>query len=891
MNFHDFLLRAEAILRRRKVEEELDEELQSHLELQTRKHLDAGLSIEEAKRQARIDFGVVELAKDNCRDERRVNVVDDLFQDLRYAFRGFRRDPVLAFVAMLTLAICIGANTTVFSLVNTIILRPLPYPDSNRLYWLSEWMGRNQNDFGGIGADYYSLRENNRVFEAVAAYDPVTVNWIGMEKPEQLDAAQVTPSFFKVFGTPPLAGRYLASDEQGAKAPAVIVLSYSFWRSRMASDPHIVGKTITLDGLPTTVIGVMPQGFDYPKGTRIWKPLPMDEPAERPRLVTRPMRLVSMVARLTPGVSGQQLDTDLNRLTTMIYREYPNEFKAAKFLDGMKILATPLQRRIAGDLRPALLILSGVVGLVLLIACVNLANLLLARATARQRELAVRMALGSGHARIVKQVLTESIALAAPGGLAGIFIAFSAVAILNTWKPLVLQNYPLLSLDVPTLLFTIGLTLLTGLVFGMAPAMAAAGVSIQEALKSAGHAQTSERRAVRLRHLLMITELAVSLILLIGAGLLGRSFLKLAHVELGFSPANLLTLRFNLTGSRYATAEGQARFYDDVLDSVKQLPQVRLAAVSTDLPLTGERPYSGASFQVTGRAPLSIAQQPQAAISVVSRDFFKALGIPLRNGRVFDARDTSRSPDNIVVNESFAKKIFPRENPLGQRIFIGPNRPVRWTIVGVVAGIRGGELGAESEPLIYRCTCQGGDPFLSRLGLLVRTTTEPSKLVRLIESQIYKVDRNEPVFDVKTMGDRLTDSLAPQRFHLLLIGIFAAIAVLLAAVGIYGVMSYLVSQRTRELGIRIALGARMEHVLGLVLGESFIWSLAAVVAGVAGAWALTRYLASMLYGVTALDPITFTMMPLLLAAVAITASLIPALRAVRIDPNTALREE
>jgi predicted permease len=500
------------------------------------------------------------------------------------------------------------------------------------------------------------------------------------------------------------------------------------------------------------------------------------------------------------------------------------------------------------------------------------------------------MALGSGRARIVKQVLTESIALAVPGGVAGILIAISAVATLNAWKPLVLQNYPLLSLNVPTLLFTFGLTLLTGLVFGMAPALTAAGINIQNGLKSAARMQTGGRRATHFRHLLVVAELAVTLVLLIGAGLLGRSFMKLAHVELGFSPDNLLTLQFNLTGSRYATAESQARFYDDVLDRVKQLPQVRHAAVSTDLPLTGEGPVRGANFQVTGRAPLPIAQQPQAQISVVSRDFFGTLGIPLRNGRTFDSRDTSRSPDNIVVSETFARKIFPGENPLGQRIFLGHD-PVHWTIVGVIGTIRGRELGAESAPLIYRCICQRGDPFLSRMGLLVKTTVNPESAVRLIEDQIYKVDRNEPVFDVKTMQERLTASLAPQRFHLLLIGIFAGIAVLLAAVGIYGVMSYLVNQRTRELGIRIAMGARMEHVLGLVLGESLIWSLAAVVAGVAGAWVLTRYLALMLYGVSALDPITFTMMPLLLAAVAIMASLIPALRALRIDPNTALREE
>jgi len=889
MNFQDLLLRAKAIGRPHQVEEELDDELQSHIALQTRKYLNAGLSREQAERQARQDFGNFELMKENCRDDRRVSLVEDFFQDLRYSLRGFRRDRSLALIALVTLAVCIAANTTIFSVVNTVMLRPLPYPESDHLYWLSERAGKNQNEFT-VGADYYSVCKNNKVFADMGAYDDLNINWTGIEKPEQLDAAQVTPSFFKVFGTQPLIGRYLAPTEQGTKAPAVVVLSYRFWRSHMGSDPAWVGKTITLDGLSNTVIGVMPQGFDYPKRTQIWRPLPMDEAVESARMITQPMRLISIVARLKPDVTQQQLDTDLNRLTTMIYREYPREFKAGGFLDGIKVLATPLQRRMVRDLQPALLVLSGAVGLVLLIACVNLANLLLARATARTRELAVRIALGSGRARIVRQVLTESIALALPGGLLGTLIAALAVAGLNAWKPLVLQNYPRLTLDVPTLVFTFAVTVFTGVVFGLAPALSAAGISIQEALKSGSHLQTTSRKAVRVRRLLVVAELAIALILLIGAGLLGRSFLRLAHVELGFSPDNLLTLRFNLTGSRYATAENQVRFYDEVLDRVKQLPQIRSAAVSTDLPVSGEDRFGGIKFQVSGRVPLPVAQQPQSDVTIVSGEFFKSLGIPLLNGRVFDPTDTPKAPGNIVVNEAFAKKIFPGENPLGH-LLIGPTGRMHWTVVGVVGNIRGSELGAESDPLIYRCTCQGGDPFMSRMGLLVRTTVDPTAVVRLIENQIYAVDRDEPVFNVRTMREQLAGSLAPQRFHLLLIGMFAAIAVLLAAVGVYGVMAYLITQRTRELGIRIALGARTRHVLGLVLGESLGWSLASAIGGTIGAWALTRYLKSMLYNTTALDPLTFSAMTVMLIAMAAVASLIPAMRAMRIDPNTALREE
>jgi putative ABC transport system permease protein len=817
----------------------------------------------------------------------------NMLESFRYAIRGLRRDPALMLAATLTLAICIGANTTVFSLVNSILLRPLPYPGSERIYWLGERIGTEQMEVG-IAADYYSLREENRVFEDVAAYETLTVNWTGIEKPEQVDAAQVTPSFFRVMGTQPLMGRYLAPEEQGVQAPSVVILSYAFWRSRMGSDPSVVGKTITLDRMPNTIIGVMPQGFDYPKGmtTPIWRPLPVDEAKQRPRSVRTPLRLVDIVARLKPNIGEVQLATEMDRLAHTIRAEYPKEFAAAGYLDRMTILATPLHRRIAGDLRPALLVLSGAVGLVLLIACANLANLLLARAAARQRELAVRMALGSGRGRIVRQLLTESLALALPGGLGGAATAYLAVHGLNAWKPLVLQNYPALSMDVVTLAFTCGLTLMTGLVFGMAPAVAAAGISIQEALKSGGHTQSGGQGSSRLRQLLVVAELAVALVLLIGAGLLTRSFLKLSQTDLGFPPENLLTLSVNLVGERYAKAEGQARFYDDVLEGMKRLPMVRRAAVSTDVPLSGDRPFAGnPALQVYGRPRVPNSRRPQADLSVVSRSFFQTLGIPLRSGRIFDSRDTSHSTDAVVVNEALARKIFPGENAIGQRIFFGQDDTSPWTIVGIVGNIRGSELGAEPWPMVYRCECFGSNSFLTRMAFIVRTSGDPHAARRAIEAEVYAEDRNQPVFDVKTMEERLADSLAAQRFHLLLIGIFAAIAMVLAAVGVYGVMSYVVTRRTREIGIRMAMGAQPRQVLRLVLGESLALAAAAVLAGLSGAWALTRYLHSMLYGVTALDNATCAVMAVALAAIAITASFVPARRASRIDPMTALREE
>ena len=532
-----------------------------------------------------------------------------MFERLRHAARGLRRDPILWLTATLTLALCIGANTTVFSLVNSILLRPLPFPDSNRVYWVNERMGRSQTEVG-LGADYYSLREAHRIFDEVGAFDPLTVNWNGREKPEQLDAAQVTPSFFSVLGARPMTGRLLAPGEEGRNAPAVVVVSYPFWRSRLGADPHAVGQTLSLDGLSHTIVGVMPQGFDYPRGTQIWRPLPMDESGQRPRSAMRPMRLVYILARLKSPLTDEQLQAQLPQLTATIRAEYPKDFESAGFLDGMRILATPLQRRITGDLRPALMVLGGAVLLVLLIACANLANLLLARAAAREREIAVRMALGSGKARVVRQMLKESLLLAVPGGLAGIALAWGAIGLLNAWKPLVLDRYPSIVMDLRTLGFTLGLTLITGLVFGLAPAIGVSGVRIQDALKSAGAGHGGSRGSARFRRALVVLELGVSLVLLIAAGLLARSFLNLSRTELGFPAANLLTLRVNLTGPEYTTAKSQERYYAQALERVRQLPMVRAAAFSTDLPLTGDQSFQNIGFQVAGRVPLPMAQRP-----------------------------------------------------------------------------------------------------------------------------------------------------------------------------------------------------------------------------------------------------------------------------------------
>lgn len=821
---------------------------------------------------------------------------------LRSAARVLRREPALVLAATGTLAIAIAANATVFSLVNTIILKPLPYPDSDRIYSVAEHWG-NMPAGLGVGADYFSIREESRIFDAVAAYQPSTVNWTGIDRPEQLDAAGVTASFFRVMGSRPILGRYLAEGEEGSKAPPVVVLSYAFWRSRLGSDPHAVGKTIMIDRLPVTVIGVMPQGFDYPHGTQIWRPTRMDRADQLPRMAARPMLLVNMLARAKPGVTETAVATDLARLTHNLSGEYPREFAAGGFLKGFTIVAAPLQRRIVGDLRPALLVLTGAVGLVLLIACVNLANLLLARAGGRQRELAVRLALGAGRRQIVRQMLLESLLLALPGGAAGVSIAAFAVAALNHYKPLVLDRFPAIALDIRVLLFTCGITLLTGIVFGIAPALSASGVRILEALKSAGHTQTGS--AAGLRRVLVIGELAVSLVLLISAGLLARSFVKLANVPLGFPPDHLVTMRVNLTSRRYAIGAGQMEFYNEVLARFRDLPMVRSAAIATDIPLSGDRPYSSGLVRVEGRPAVPMAQRPGADSAAASPEFFRTMGIPLVAGRIFDAHDAFRAPagtiaggydphpvpTSILINQTFARKLFPGEDPVGRVLLSGRNDVDRRVIVGVVGDIRAGSLGADPTPLIYSCACGTSNRFLTRMAFIVRTTGDPHAAVRALEEQVFAVDRDQPVFDVRTMDERLTAALSSQRFQLILVGAFALIAILLAAAGVYGVMSYLVARRSREIGIRIALGAKPEDVLRLMLGETAVLSLVAIVTGLAGAWALTRYARSMLYGITALDSVSFTLAPAVLLLAALAATLLPASRASRTDPVIALREE
>ena len=808
--------------------------------------------------------------------------------------RSLLRDPLVVLSATLTLAVSIGANTTLFSVANSILIRPLPYPSAGLIDWVGERSGPAQQDIG-TAPDYYRLRDWNRVFDEVAAFTPVTVNRTGVERPEQLDAAAVSASFFRVMGAQPALGRYFAPGEEGSRAPNIVVVSYAFWQSRLGGDPKIVGADIALDRLSRTVVGVMPQGFDFPRGTQVWVPLQLDESTERPITPSRPIFTVSILARRKAAISPQLVQADMNQLAEILRREY--HVFPTKFRWDLAIEATPLQQHLTGQLRPALVVLSGAAGLVLLIACVNLANLLLARATGRRRELAVRLALGASPGRIFGQVLMESLLLALPGALAGVGLSWLAVRLLNTARPAMLLRYPPVSMDLRVLAFTFSLTLAAALLFGLAPAFSAAATRIYETLKSGHMTHSGGPGGSRLRKILLVAELAVSMVLLIAAGLLTRTFLNLAHTGLGFRTDHLLTFRINPIGQ---LNRDYGTFYNSVLDRLQQLPAVQSAALLTDIPLSGEDFYISGRIRVVGRTLVPFSERPIIHNTVVSPGFFHTLEIPLRSGRIFDAHDVLRpvhltnygaaSEAPVVVNQAFVRKLFPGENPLGRQIVFGPDHnSVTWTILGVVGDVRGGALGAEPPAMIYRCACEGSRVF--RAGFAIRTEVDPKAVIRAAEDQVHAIDRDQPVFDVKTMDERRAAALTPERFQLGVIGSLAAIALLLAAAGVYGVTSYLVTRRTREIGIRVAMGARPGAVLGMVLGEALVVVLLAAGAGLGGAWALTRYIRSMLYNVTELDAVTFCLAPVLLAAIVLVASFAPARYASRVDPMRALREE
>jgi putative ABC transport system permease protein len=811
-------------------------------------------------------------------------MMNTLWQDLRFGVRMLAKSPGFALVAVAALALGIGANTAIFSVVNTVLLRPLPFAQPERLVTV---IPRDERD-GSLGdahsyPNFTDLRAQKQLFEAAAAYSAANSFLLGSDEPELLRGLVTSADLFPMLGVRPALGRTFTAEEDKPGAQRVIVLSDGLWRRRFNADPAIVGKSITLTSGPITVIGVMPPGFKYPVGMAkvdYWLPLvPNVQPGT---LTERGAVFLAVVARVRAGATLQQAQAELNRTSQQLAAAYPDSNTALGFM------LRPLHEELVGDVRPALYVLLAAVGFVLLIACANVANLLLARAAARQREIAVRVALGASRWRIVRQLLTESLLLALAGGGLGLLLAMWGLDLLIAAAP---QNIPRLheaALDPVVLAFTVGVSLLTGVVFGLAPALQATKTDFNEALKEGGRSGGEGLRQNRLRAVLVVAEVALSLVLLVGAGLLMQSFTRLLKVDPGFRPEHVLTADVVARSNSYPKPEQRAAFFQQVLQRIAQLPGVEAAGAVSPLPLGGN--FEAFSFTIEGHPPAPRGEEPSADFRITSADYFRAMSIPVQRGRAFSERDNASAPPVVIVNETFARHFFAGEDPLGRRMVVGTGAEDRpREIVGVVGDVRHAGLDAETTPEMYV-------PYLQesagRLTIVTRARAgDAGAIAASVRQSVREVDKDQPVYNVRPMTQLLADSVARRRFNMLLLGLFAAVALLLAALGLYGVMAYSVTRRTHELGIRIALGAQTRDVLRLVVRQGMALVAVGLVIGVCAALVVTRLIRTLLFGVSNVDPLTYAGVALLLLVVTLVACLVPARRATKVDPMVALRYE
>jgi putative ABC transport system permease protein len=809
-----------------------------------------------------------------------------LLQDLRYGVRMLRKKPGFTFIAVLALALGIGANTAIFSVVNAVLLRPLPYKEPERLVMVWEHnrpKGRTQNVINP--ANFLDWQAQNSVFEQMAAFYDDQLNLTGPDaNPVEVPAQVTTVNLFTLLGVQAELGRAFIAEEGQEGRDNVAILSHGLWQRRFGGDRSVIGKTLTLNGQSLTIIGVMPADFRLyvkeatfiNKPAEIWLPYVIS-----PSTATRRGRYLSAIARLKPGVTLEQAQAEMNAIAARLEQQYPDSNT------GWGINLVPLHTQMTGAIRTALLVLLGAVGFVLLIACANVANLLLARAATRQREIAIRTALGAGRARVVRQLLTESVLLAALGGVLGMGLAVWGVELLLALAPRDLIGLEGISVDYRVLVFTLGVSILTGLLFGLAPAIESSRLNLNEALKEGGRGGTHDGRTTRLRNLFVVAEIALALILLIGSGLMIKSFLRLQTVDPGFRTDNLLTARVLLPDTKYKEPEQRIAFFKQVLERIRQLPGVKDASAASFLPFTGLA--AATSFTIEGAPPPAAGQKPSADVRVIDPGFFRTMGIPLLKGRTFTEREASEPAGVVIINETMAERYFPGEDPIGKRVLIAMSSPIVPTeIIGVVGNVKHEGLDSEVKALAYWPHPQL--PY-SGMSLVVRTSSDPTQLAGAIEREVQAIDKDQPITDVRTMDQLLSESTARMRFSASLLSIFAGLALVLAAVGIYGVMSYSVTQRTHEIGIRMALGARASDVLKMVVGQGMLLAVIGVGLGLVAAFALTRVISSLLFGVSATDPLTFGVLALLLTVVAFLACFIPARKAAKVDPMVALRYE
>ncbi|PYS64327.1 MAG: hypothetical protein DMF74_07415 [Acidobacteria bacterium] len=803
--------------------------------------------------------------------------METLFKDLRYGVRSLLKQPAFALVAVITLALGIGGNSAMFSVVNAVLLRPLQYPESDRIVVLegiNPSKGITQSNMSI--PDFADWQSQNQVFEHIAGFIAGGLLLNNGDETERVHGTAVTADFFSLFRTPSLHGRTLQADDAQPGREPVAVLSYGLWQRRFGGDRNAVGSKVMVGAKSTTIVGVMPPGFDYPAQSEIWAPLPLDPAKE-----ARDNRFISVIGRLKSGATVSQAQVQMDTINQRLAQSY-NETNS-----GWGIRVTKLQERLVGDVRLSLLVLLGAVAFVLLIACANIANLLLARSTARRKEIAVRTALGASRLRIIRQLLTESLLLSLLGGALGLVFSVWLIRLLIAISPPNTPRFDEIRPDARVFIFTITLTVVTGLVFGLAPALQASRSDLTEGLKEGLRGNAGGARSNRLRGLLMVAEIAMSFILLVGAGLLIKSFLHLREVRPGFKTDKLLTMRVSVPPGKYRENEARIQFFQQAINRIQSLPGVQSAGMVLSLPLGGDTFNVWRGYIREGR-PATPEESDNAAYLATTPDYFRTLQVPLIAGRAFTDRDTDNTAKVVIVNETMARRLWPGQSPIGKHLTIWRDEKFPREIVGVVGETK---RSLDNDPSQQMYVPYAQDASWSSMSFVIRTSGDPASTSPAVRNEIRSLDKGAPVFNVRTMNDLLATSVAPRRTPMLLLSAFAAAALLLAMIGIYGVTAYYVTQRTQEIGIRMALGAQMSDVLKLVLRGGMTLAAIGIAVGLAGAFALTRWMTSLLFGVKPTDALTFIAVAVCLLVTALLACYLPARRATKVDPLVALRYE
>ncbi len=892
---NDLRFRLRALFRRNAMESELDQELRFHFDKEVEKHIRAGMPPEEARRHARLTFGGHEQVKEDCREARGTSRLETVFQDIQYALRIHRKNPSFFCIAVLTLALGIGASTAIFSLVNTILLKSSPYPNASRVVvaWRvppagSAWDTQN---FPWGDAEFVQLTQTSTAFQNLGAFRKDNFNLTGSASPEYLEGVRASAGLFRALGMKPLLGRTFTAEEDQPGHALVVILSHRLWKSHFGGSSSVIGATIHLSGLQYTVIGVMPADFtfpnmagmpasiDLPKETQLWVPLAL------PAAPTLGPSDLTVIGDLKPNVTLPQAQQDLQASNRRLMEERPQ-------LKGWTTYGIPFTEQTVTDTRRPLLLLFGAVCVVLLIACSNVAGLTLNRSLARQKEFTLRGALGARPGRMVRQLLTESLMLALIGGLLGIALAEGGLLLVKRLGPESIRHLHDTGLDLSVLAFALGITLITGIIFGLTPAFGVTHMNLVEALNERGQRSSGSSSASKLRNALLISQVALALVLVVSAGLMARTFYRMINTYGGFDATHVVTFELPLPAAKYSDTDRMAQLYQQVAQHLQSIAGVQSAGLASVVPLAG--PSDATMIRIPEYPVTDPAQSPKANYLFVSPGYFAAIGTPLQRGRDLADGDILTTQPVTVINEAMAKKFWPGQNPIGKQVGVGMTRIPLRTIVGVVADIKQASLREVPDPAMYVPYTQNEImtwPDMQTMQYAVRTRADPNSIAGSIREAVHSVDPDLPIANFATLTTLVDTSLAPDRFAMLLLSAFGMLALVLSAVGMYGVISHSVMQRTSEIGIRIALGARQAQILVMVLGQGCRLACTGIAIGLIVAWTTTRLMTRFLYGVQPTDPTTFAAVSILLIVVALLACYVPARRAMKVDPMIALRSE